>query len=167
MNDDFVRVLFVCMGNICRSPSGEGVFRKFVDDANHARKIEIDSAGTIGYHIGSPADSRMRLAARRRGFDLNSTARQVSVRDIAECDLIIAMDSDNLSALETMAGGARGNIRMLGAYLPGVRGNTDAPSVPDPYYGGDDGFESVLDMIECACPAMLAHCLELFAAKGR
>ena len=160
-----VKVLFVCMGNICRSPTGEGVFQYYIENAGYAGSILVDSAGTIDYHAGSPADRRMRKAASRRGYSLTSIARQVTVADIDDFDLIVAMDLDNLMELHRLARGAREHIRMLGAFLDGGD-NATARSVPDPYYGGPQGFEEVLDMIEQACPRMLGHCLDLLSAKN-
>lgn len=161
-----VKVLFVCMGNICRSPTGEGVFRHFVDVAGHSNTIQVDSAGIIDYHTGDPADQRMREAATRRGYSLNSIARQVLPEDIAGFDLIVAMDLDNLMELQRLAKGPRNHIRMLGTFLNGTESNAGARSVPDPYYGGAQGFEEVLDMIEEACPRILDHCLELLKGKS-
>jgi protein-tyrosine phosphatase len=163
--DNSVGVLFVCMGNICRSPTGEGVFKHYVRKAGHEDKIHIDSAGTISYHAGNPADSRMREAASRRGYSLDSIARPVKDRDIREFDLIVPMDHENLYDLERMAGGSRSHFRLLGSFLDGVTNNRQAPPVPDPYYGGQQGFEDVLNMIEAACPAMLEHCLNLLQKK--
>ena len=162
-----IKVLFVCMGNICRSPSGEGVFKHYVDEQGLNAQFQIDSAGTIGYHAGSPADERMTIAAERRGYQLLSIARQVKDADLDSFDLIVAMDADNLRDLEHLAGGPRDDIRLLGSFLPGVTGNDDAPSVPDPYYGGAAGFEQVLDMIEHACPGILEHSLGLTAREPR
>lgn len=160
-----VSVLFVCMGNICRSPTGEGVFKHYVFEAGHADKIVIDSAGTIGYHAGGPADARMRAAASSRGYSLDSIARQVRPEDLKQFDLVVPMDHDNLSELENLAGGSRAHIRMLGSFLGGTSGNKDAAAVPDPYYGGPAGFEAVLDMIESACPAMLSYCLDIYESR--
>ncbi len=160
-----VKVLFVCMGNICRSPTGEGVFRHYVRRAGHESLIQIESAGTIGFHAGNPPDIRMTEAASRRGYRLESRARQVTREDIEDFDLIISMDHDNLMDLENLAGGRRPHIRMLGSYLGGQGGNDTAPPVPDPYYGGPAGFDEVLDMIESACPAILEHCLALMHEK--
>jgi len=154
------RILFVCMGNICRSPAAEGVFRALADQRGLADAIDIDSAGTIGYHAGSPADMRMQVAARQRGYELTSAARQVNRADLDDFDLVIAMDRENLLDLEALAGGPQPHIRMLGAFLDGVASNADAPDVPDPYYGGEAGFQRVLDMIEAACPAILEHLTE-------
>ncbi len=160
-----IAVLFVCMGNICRSPTGEGVFRHYVAQAGHEDKIHIDSAGTIGYHSGAPADARMRIAASKRGYALDSVARQVRHADLKKFDLIVPMDHDNLSELERLAGGPQDHIRLLGSFIDGATGNDDAAPVPDPYYGGPAGFEAVLDMIESACPKLLAHCLEIHHAR--
>lgn len=160
-----VRVLFVCMGNICRSPTGEGVFRHYVMEQGYAATIGIDSAGTIGYHAGNPADARMREAAARRGYRLDSIARAVTQDDLLDFDLVVAMDHDNLDDLLRLSGAEAANVRLLGAFLPDVETDTQAPAVPDPYYGGSAGFEHVIDMIENACPALLDHCLELLAAR--
>ncbi len=145
-------ILFVCMGNICRSPTGEGVMRHLVDAEGHGDQIKIDSAGTISYHEGQPADARMREHAQKRGYRLDSIARQVRHADFERFDLIIAMDQDNHDDLTCRAPEAHlGKIRMLSDFLEG-----DWPvDVPDPYYGGAAGFERVLDMIEAACPNIL------------
>ncbi len=160
-----VSVLFVCMGNICRSPTGEGVFQYYVEDKGHADKIHIDSAGTIAYHQGEPADARMREVAAKRNYQLESIARKVIPQDIEKFDLIVAMDHDNLNELNLLAGGTKQHIRLLGSFLDGHTDSDTAPAVPDPYYGGLAGFEQVLDMIESACPKMLSHCLELLNHK--
>ena len=129
-------------------------------------RFEIDSAGTIGHHTGANADSRMSVAADRRGYELLSRARQVTAEDLSVFDLIIPMDHDNLADLERLAGGPRDHIRLLGSYLPDVAGNLDAPPVPDPYYGGEAGFEEVLDMIEASCDNILEHSLKLGLSKS-
>ena len=157
-----ISVLFVCMGNICRSPAGEGVFQHYINNQGYTENFSIDSAGTHAYHIGEYADTRMRSAASKRGYRLNSTARKVSDSDIEIFDLIIPMDSDNLMQLEYLAGGNQSHIRLLGSFIDGYRGNHDAPSVPDPYYGSAAGFEEVLNMIESACPGILSYCLTQF-----
>ncbi|MEX2354241.1 MAG: low molecular weight protein-tyrosine-phosphatase, partial [Gammaproteobacteria bacterium] len=159
-----VKVLFVCLGNICRSPAAEAVFREYCRRAGHAAAIEVDSAGIIGYHEGAAPDQRMQQAASGRGYRLESVARQVRPGDINEFDLIIAMDYDNLNALREIADSAHGHIRLLGSYIEGV-GST-IPAVPDPYYGGDDGFETVLDMLESACPLLLDSCLEFVNSRS-
>jgi len=153
------RVLFVCMGNICRSPAAEGVFREYIRQVGHADSIYIESAGTIGFHRGSLPDQRMRNAALKRGYTLDSPARPVSPDDIDAFDLIIVMDYDNLCDLRGLAGDHDGHIRLLGSYIGDADSYGMLPVVPDPYYGGEDGFEQVLDMIESACPAMLEACM--------
>lgn len=147
-------VLFVCMGNICRSPTGEGVFRSHLADHGLGDAVEVDSAGTIAYHAGEPADPRMRSAAERRGYRLDSRARRVRPDDLDRFDLIVAMDRQNLADLRDLAavhGAASDKLRLLSDFL--LEGG--AADVPDPYYGGAQGFETVLDMIEAACPALL------------
>ena len=157
-----VSVLFVCMGNICRSPAAEGVFRHYVEQQGAAGDFYIDSAGTIDYHSGKPVDPRMRQAAASRGYALTSISRQVIPEDLDEFDLIAAMDRDNLWYLEELAGGPQAHIRLLGSFLPeGHDEPGQAPEVPDPYYGGSQGFEDVLDMLERACPGIHSACREL------
>ena len=144
-------VLFVCMGNICRSPAAEGVFRKFVEDAGRTSEFEIDSAGTIGYHAGDPADSRMRAAASRRGFNLTSTARRITLSDFDRFDLIVTMDNENYDTVSTLHPGGRARIVKMSDYA----GDPAVSHVPDPYYGGEEGFEVVLDILEEACANLL------------
>jgi len=153
-------VLFVCMGNICRSPAAEGVFHHYVEKAGYAGRINIDSAGTLGYHSGDPADSRMRQVALKRGYALDSTARQVKHNDIDEFDLLVAMDLDNFRELMSFTADRKDHIRMLGHFLDSGKDSSKVPSVPDPYYGGEEGFDRVLDMIESACPLLLEYCKE-------
>jgi protein-tyrosine phosphatase len=155
------------MGNICRSPAAEGVFRDFVKRSGKEALFHIDSAGTIGYHAGSLPDERMRQAASRRGYRLDSLARQVIREDFSKFDVIIAMDHANLDDLEEIAAGAQGHVRLLGSFVAGNVPIAAVPPVPDPYYGGMDGFEKVLDMIESACPTMLTYCLDLPAGRMR
>ncbi|MHC4996651.1 MAG: low molecular weight protein-tyrosine-phosphatase [Planctomycetota bacterium] len=152
------RVLFVCMGNICRSPTGEGVMRKVVADRGVSNRIEVDSAGTIGFHMGEPADARMRQAASRRGYNLDSRARQIEAADLDTFDLIVAMDRENLAGIHRLENGNdhAHKIKLLSEYLD----DTWEIDVPDPYYGGESGFEHVMDMIEEACPAILGELLK-------
>lgn len=159
-----ISVLFVCMGNICRSPAGEGVFQDYIEKHNLHHLISVDSAGTHAYHVGNNADARMRDSASQRGYQLLSIARQVNRDDIDQFDLIVAMDDDNFHGLVQLAGEVKSNIKLLGSFLDGRTDDT-APSVPDPYYGGQEGFEKVLDMIEEACPAMLQYCQDLLNSK--
>jgi len=148
-----VKVLFVCLGNICRSPTAEGVFRKLVTEQGLSEKIEIDSAGTHAYHIGSPPDARATQAAARRGIDLSDLrGRQATTNDLHSFDYVLAMDSDNHSHLISIGGDQTGNVRMFLEYASTVS-NLD---VPDPYWGGSSGFERVLDMIEDASEGLLA-----------
>ena len=144
-------VLFVCMGNICRSPAAEGVFRRRVDDAGLADHFEIDSAGTIGYHAGHAADSRMRSAAAGRGYSLDSLARRVEAGDFEDFDLIVAMDDENYRDLQAMDEGQGARVVRMCEY-----GDSHGhKEVPDPYYGGSQGFETVLDILEDACADLL------------
>jgi protein-tyrosine phosphatase len=160
--DDVRRVLFVCLGNICRSPTGEGVLRHLVAERGLAEVVEIDSAGVGSWHIGEPADARMRQAASRRGYDLASRARQVSEGDFDHYDLIVAMDRSNHSDLSALQpADARAELRLFSDFLP-----AGSPAdVPDPYYGGPQGFDRVLDLIEEGTEAILDHLLS--GAAGR
>jgi len=142
-----MRVLFVCTGNICRSPTAAGVFAHLVRLAGLQEAVQVESAGTHDYHVGSPPDLRAQHHARQRGYDLSALrARQVRRRDFAEFDLIVAMDRGHLEILEDNCPDEhRGKLRML---IPGR-------DVPDPYYGGPEGFHRVLDLVEGACLALL------------
>ena len=146
-------VLFVCLGNICRSPLAEGVFRHLVEDAGVVDRFEIDSAGTGAWHVGERPDSRATLVAERHGVRLDSRARQVTPEDLRHFRYVVAMDRDNLRTLERMASelGSDAEIRLLLEYDP----DADGDEVPDPYYGGASGFEAVYEMIHRACREML------------
>ena len=147
-----VSVLFVCMGNICRSPTAEGVFRHFVDEAALGDRIEIDSAGTHAYHVGEPSDRRSRSAAQRRGMSLEGiTARRVTDEDFENFDYVIAMDRDNLQILVDRADATY--HERISLFLEVADVSED--EVPDPYYGGSAGFERVLDLVEEASRALL------------
>ena len=148
-----VSVLFVCMGNICRSPTAEGVFRRIVDDAGLSDLVHTDSAGTHAYHIGSDPDRRAQAAAERRGYSLaGQRARRVRSMDFETFDFIVAMDEDNLYNLRSEAGAEHhGKISLMLEFLP----TSDVQEVPDPYYGGAGGFERVLDLVEQASHALL------------
>ncbi|MES1925420.1 low molecular weight protein-tyrosine-phosphatase [Salinisphaera sp. T31B1] len=152
-----IRVLFVCLGNICRSPTAHGVFRARVDAAGLAERIEIDSAGTGDWHIGKPPDARAAASAANRGVDIDDLrARQVRVEDFDTFDYVLAMDGENLADLQGLSGRAserRARIALLSEFSDRYRGK----SVPDPYFGGDDGFERVLDMIEDSTDGLLAE----------
>jgi protein-tyrosine phosphatase len=144
-------VLFVCLGNICRSPAGEGVLLDLLAKRSLVDRIEVDSAGTMGYHTGNPADARMRLAASKRSVDLPSRARQVTKKDLDTFDLVIAMDRENLADLRRLHATPKARVCLFSEFLD----DTWPTDVPDPYYGGDDGFEYVLDMMEAGCPKII------------
>lgn len=147
-----MRVLFVCLGNICRSPTAEGVFRHKLQAAGLARHVEVDSAGTADWHVGKPPDSRTQLAARRRGYALEDLrARQVVADDFQHFDLILAMDQNNLTDLQRLR--PANASADLDLFLRRYASTLD--EVPDPYYGGESGFEQVLDLIELACDGLL------------
>jgi protein-tyrosine phosphatase len=149
-----VKVLFVCLGNICRSPTAEGVFRAIVDEAGLGDLVKIDSAGTSGWHIGDPPDERGQRAALTRGYDLSQQrARKVGRRDFETFDYIIGMDSRNVADLSAMApAGTRDKVSLFLAFAP----ETGEREIPDPYYGGPDGFDQVLDLVEAASRGLLA-----------
>lgn len=142
------------MGNICRSPTAEGVFRQVVENQGLGDRIHIDSAGTHSYHIGSQPDHRAQSAARNRGIDLSSLrGRQVNQNDFDEFDYVLAMDTSNHADLEVVANGSPDNLHMFLTFAD----NFSEQEVPDPYYGGDQGFEHVLDLIEDASQGLLTH----------
>jgi protein-tyrosine phosphatase len=151
-----VRILFVCLGNICRSPTAEGVMRALVHEAGLTDTIELESAGTGRWHVGSPPDARASAAARSRGVALEGAARQVREEDFEDFDLIVAMDSSNLRELRGLASGEdqRAKVRLLREFDPASAGAEDL-DVPDPYYGARGGFEEVLDIVQAACQGLL------------
>jgi protein-tyrosine phosphatase len=142
-----VRILFVCMGNICRSPTAEGVMRHLLAERGLQDEIHVESAGTGGWHAGAPPDARSARAAAARGITVDGAARQVTRADFEDFDLLVAMDRDNLRDLFAIAPpGTEHKVRML------LAGNRDGP---DPYYCGPRGFENVLDLVEAACAQLL------------
>jgi protein-tyrosine phosphatase len=151
------RLLFVCLGNICRSPTAEGVMRSLVAEAGLQSSIELDSAGTGAWHVDSPPDARAAAAAHARGIALEGLARQVRREDFDDFDLILAMDRANLRELRQLAGDerARAKVRLLREFDPDA-GDQDL-EVPDPYYGGPGGFDEVLDLVQAACAGLLAQ----------
>jgi protein-tyrosine phosphatase len=153
-----VRLLFVCMGNICRSPTAEGVMRSLLREQGLEDEIEIDSAGTGDWHVGDAPDARATEAAGRRGIVLEGAARQVRPSDFEDYDLLLAADRENLEHLRAIAPspGAREKVRLLREFDPASDGAPDL-DVPDPYYGGPGGFEDVLDLVEAACRGLLAE----------
>jgi low molecular weight protein-tyrosine phosphatase len=176
-----MRLLFVCLGNICRSPTAEGVMRALVRDAGLDEQIELDSAGLGSWHVGSPPDRRAAAAARVRGILLNGRARTVTRADFEDFDLLLAMDSSNLRELRRMAPDehTRAKVRLLREFDPasrangpegGARGDPDVRDrdlslpepdldVPDPYYGATGGFEEVLELVQAACAGLLEDVL--------
>ena len=150
-----IKVLFVCMGNICRSPTAEGVFRHVVEQAGLSDRIEIDSAGTHAYHIGEQPDRRSQAVALTRGYDLSSQqARKVKQQDFDEYHYVLAMDNDNYANLSAICSADFAEkLQLFLAYGE----NISESEVPDPYYGGNRGFEHVLDLIEDASAGLLTH----------
>ncbi len=152
------RLLFVCLGNICRSPTAEGVMGSLVREAGLDGSLELDSAGTGSWHVGSPPDPRAVAAARNRGIAVTGLARQVCPNDFEDFDLLLAMDRANMRALHELAPGdpERQKVRLLREFDPqsAVDGNLE---VPDPYYGAAGGFDEVLDLVQAACVGLLAQ----------
>jgi len=149
------RVLFVCLGNICRSPAAEGVFLHLLKQRDLSDRFLVDSAGTGGWHVGQPADRRMQAAANRRGIHLPSRARQLNLGDLDSFDLILTMDQDNLESVLSLAREAgRRSSATIEPMLSYSR-HSQTGDVPDPYYGGESGFEHVLDLLEDACEGLL------------
>ncbi len=153
MVQDRVSVLFVCMGNICRSPTAEGVFRKVIADAGMDEHVHVESAGTHAFHSGAAPDHRAQAAAQRRGVELHEIrARRVSDEDFEVFDYILVMDRDNLEELRSRAPEAhRGKVHLFLEFA----GGSQVMEVPDPYYGGISGFELVLDLVETASERLL------------
>ncbi|MDX1657424.1 MAG: low molecular weight protein-tyrosine-phosphatase [Nitriliruptorales bacterium] len=146
-----MRILFVCLGNICRSPTAEAAFREAADDAG--LDVEVDSAGTGDWHIGEPPDRRMQSAALEDGLELRGRARQVEPADFERYDLLVAMDRENRRDLQRLAPDAEAadKIRLFREYQP----DADAPDVPDPYYGGEDGFHEVVRIVRSAAKGLV------------
>ncbi|MBW7899858.1 MAG: low molecular weight phosphotyrosine protein phosphatase [Rhodocyclaceae bacterium] len=148
-----IKVLFVCMGNICRSPTAEGVFRKLLQERRLEARVEVDSAGTHGYHVGETPDPRTQRAAAARGYDLSSIrARKVTPADLEYFDLVLAMDRNNLGVLRTLCPPQL--AERLRLFMDYAR-NFDDDEVPDPYYGLGHGFDLVIDMVEDAAIGLL------------
>jgi protein-tyrosine phosphatase len=154
MESDKLHVLFVCLGNICRSPLAEGVFRHLVSEAGLEDRFVIDSAGTSSYHEGDPPDSRASAVAHARGIQLTGRARQLKRTDLDRFDYVILMDAENRQAAERLArrDAPRAVMQLLREFDPHADGDLD---VPDPYYGGPRGFEKVHDIVERSCRGLL------------
>jgi len=159
-----VRLLFVCMGNICRSPTAEAVMRALVAREGLDGAVEIDSAGTGAWHVGEPPDRRSAAAARARGIVMEGAARQVTEADFEAYDLLLAADAENVAALRAVAPDedAAAKVRLLREFDPAAVAARDL-DVPDPYYGGPDGFDDVIDMVDAACRGLL----DQLRAEGR
>ncbi len=158
-----VKVLMVCMGNICRSPLAHGFFQHLVESEGLAEVIQVDSAGTHAYHVGEQPDPRSQQTAMSHGIDLSSQrARKVSAADFAEFDYVLAMDHDNLASLEAICPSQhRERLRLFLDYAP----QRQESEVPDPYYGGQSGFERVFDMVEDASRGLLRTIRETHLSK--
>ncbi len=152
-----MRVCFVCLGNICRSPTAEAVMRHRVAEAGLAGAIEVESAGTGSWHVGDPPDARAAQEARARGFLMDGRARQFRSADFARFDLVLAMDEENAEHLRRIAPDAEAaaKVRLLREFDPAAAG--DDLSVPDPYYGGPDGFSTVFELVDAACRGLVDH----------
>ena len=164
------RVCFVCSGNICRSPTAEAVLRRQLAEAGLDGVVEVDSAGLGDWHVGEQADARSVAALRARGYPAwLHEARQFQRSDFAERDLVVALDAGHERGLRELAGtaGERGKIRMLRSYDAAAAADPAGLDVPDPYFGGDDGFEHVLDLVEAACHGLLAEVENELADGGK
>ena len=158
------RVLFVCMGNICRSPTAHGVFEAKVAEAGLADRVQVDSAGTHSYHVGAPPDARSQKHALQRGYDLSTQrARQLTAQDFEVFDLVLVMDWENFVLAERLCPPAHAKkLRRFAEFFQ----QHDSPVVPDPYQGGPKGFEEVLDLVEDGSAGLLAHVQRVLAAPG-
>lgn len=155
-----IRVCFVCLGNICRSPTADGIMHHLVAKAGLDGAVAVDSSGTGGWHVGEAADARARAVARKRGYPLTSRARKFVPGDFDRFDYILAMDRNNLRDIlaQARSDADRARVHLFRNFDPEVDARRDGPAdVPDPYYGGDDGFDRVFDMCERTCAALLAH----------
>lgn len=147
------RVLFICMGNICRSPAAEIVFRKMVEDEGRGDEFSIDSAGTIGFHKGKPPDQRMAAHLSKRGYRVEGRSRQLQALDLDDFDILLTMDEENHA--DTLALDPTGGLHhKVKPFVDFLRAN-ETPRIPDPYYGGDQGFAHVIDLLEDGCAALL------------
>lgn len=152
-NKDKIKILFVCLGNICRSPAAEGVLRTIVAEGDTSKRFIIDSCGTGGWHVGDLPDKRMRVHAVRRGYCLEHVCRQVRVADFDDFDIIVGMDAQNVRTLKQLAPSVEASDKVvgMGEFLDPAMG---FDHIPDPYYEGAEGFERVLDLLECGCNNM-------------
>ena len=151
------KVLFVCLGNICRSPAAEAVFWSLVNQRNCQNKFEVDSAGTGAWHVGEPADQRMRHAAKRRGIIISSSARQIKLDDFNYYDLIVTMDNQNLDNVISLSKALNNTFKAEIKPMLSCLNDKKNLEVPDPYYGGENGFDTVLDLLEEACEELILN----------
>lgn len=152
------RVLFVCLGNICRSPAAEGIFKRIAQE--RGLNVEVDSAGTSGWHEGEPADGRMRRAARNRGYELTSISRPVRRSDFSRFDLLVAMDDSNYDNLRQLAGSVEEEDKVV--RMADFLDRKDFDHIPDPYYGGADGFDLVIDLLEEASENLASEIQDIY-----
>jgi protein-tyrosine phosphatase len=162
--DPTFRVLFVCMGNICRSPTAHGVFEARVREAGLSDRVEVDSAGTHSYHVGAPPDARSQKHALQRGYDLSTQrARQLTAQDFETFDLVLVMDWENFVLAERLCPPAHAKkLRRFAEFFQ----QHDSPVVPDPYQGGAKGFEEVLDLVEDGSAGLLVHVKRALDSAG-
>ena len=149
------KILFVCLGNICRSPAAEGVFKQKIKDRDLEKLFVVDSAGTGGWHVGNLADPRMRETALSRGIELTSRSRKIEEGDLYEFDHILVMDNDNLDAVKSLIKDNKNTVNFKIKLILSYSKNSELDEVPDPYYGGQNGFEKVLDLLDNAMDGLI------------
>jgi len=149
------KILFVCLGNICRSPAAEGIFNHKIKERDLENFFVVDSAGTGGWHIGNLPDQRMRTTALSKGIELTSRARQIDENDLYEFDLILVMDKDNLDAVKSLTKDHKNTINSKIKLILSYSKNSQLDEVPDPYYGGQNGFDKVLDLLDDAMDGLI------------
>ena len=149
------KILFVCLGNICRSPAAEGIFKKKIKERDLEKLFFVDSAGTGGWHVGNLADPRMRETALSRGIELTSRSRQIEENDLYEFDQILVMDKDNLEAVKSLTKDHNNPVNSKIKLMLSYSKNSQLDEVPDPYYGGQNGFDKVLDLLDDAMDGLI------------
>ena len=149
------KILFVCLGNICRSPAAEGIFKQKIKDRDLEKLFVVDSAGTGGWHVGNLADPRMRETALSRGIELTSRSRKIEESDLYEFDHILVMDNDNLNAVKSLTKDQKNPVNSKIKLMLSYSKNSQLDEVPDPYYGGQNGFEKVLDLLDDAMDGLI------------
>ena len=154
------KILFVCLGNICRSPAAEGIFQKKIHDRGLEKSFVVDSAGTGGWHVGNLADSRMRKAALARGINLESRSRQIKQIDLYDFDIILVMDQDNLKAVKSLITDELDPLNSKIKLILSYSKKTELYEVPDPYYGGQNGFDKVLELLDDAIDGLLESLID-------